>query len=154
MLKKTRLDICWGLLSWHWLSYFIYAPMKSSHSHLIRLALEFAIFLSEFHLSLLISPVFKSFPGEINSVLFFPLWAKSYMTQDGRHSIQDTRTIHNVFCFYMMWKAEVLKLTINSTWVASVMWCVHQKISITLPCTEETWHSDWGKQEACSSLFY
>ena len=102
-LKKIimRLDICWGFLSWHWLFYLIYAPIKSSHSPLI---LEFAIFSSEFHLSSLLSWSLNLSLKRLNQYIFFPLWAKSYMTRDDRHSTR-YRTIHNVSGFHMIWKA-------------------------------------------------
>ena len=105
-LKKIimRLDICWGFLSWHWLLYLIYAPIKSSHSPLIRLAIEFAIFPSEFHLSSLLAWSLNLSLKRLNQYTFSLLEPKATWLEM-TDILQDTRTIHNVSGFHMIWKA-------------------------------------------------
>ena len=90
-LKKImRLDICWGFLSWHWLLYLIYAQMISSHSPLIRLVLEFAIFFSEFHISSLLAWSLNLSLERLNQYIF-PLFDPKATWLKMADILQDTK---------------------------------------------------------------
>lgn len=56
---------------------------------LIRLALELAIVLRAFHLSLLVNPVLKPSPGETDGVPLFLCSSSRYKAQVTRHKMSD-----------------------------------------------------------------